>query len=200
MRPSFHWRPVALLLLLPTLALLAACRLDMRNQPRYEPFEANAFFDDGAALRPVVADTVARGQLREDEQLHTGRINGELADSFPFTPTVALVERGQERYTIFCAPCHGISGDGTGTMTRYGMEQPVSFHDPALRAESTGYYFTVITNGTRIMPSYAARIPPADRWAIVAYVRALQLSQHVDVNELTTDELPQLEQNEESSQ
>lgn len=144
-------------------------------------------------MRPVPADTVARGQLRDDEQLYTGRVNGQIVNSFPFTPTLELIERGQERYDIFCTPCHGLTGDGEGIVTQYGMDAPTSFHDPALRDESTGYYFTVITNGTRVMPSYAARIPAADRWAIIAYIRALQLSQNVDATELAPDELPQLE-------
>lgn len=176
------------------LGLLAGCRLDMRDQPRYEPFEESTFFTDGASVRPRVADTVARNQLVLDDQLHTGRINGQVADTFPFTVTVAILERGQERYDIFCTPCHGLVGDGQGIVTEYGMPVPTSFHDPDLRAEPTGYYFTVITNGTRVMPSYASRIPPADRWAIIAYIRALQLSRNVDAAQLPAEELPQLEQ------
>lgn len=178
------------------LALLTSCRLDMRDQPRYEPFEESAFFADKASARPRVADTVARGQLTSDDQLHTGRLNGQVADTFPFTVTVATLERGQERYDIFCTPCHGLVGDGQGVVTEYGMPVPTSFHDPDLRAESTGYYFTVITNGTRVMPSYASRIRPADRWAIIAYIRALQLSQGADVTQLPAADLPQLEQTE----
>jgi len=176
------------------LGLIAGCRLDMRDQPRYEPFEESAFFADRASVRPRVADTVARNQLVLDDQLHTGRINGQVADTFPFTVTVAILERGQERYDIFCTPCHGLVGDGQGVVTEYGMPVPTSFHDPDLRAEPTGYYFTVITNGTRVMPSYASRIPPEDRWAIIAYIRALQLSQNVDAAQLPAEELPQLEQ------
>lgn len=174
--------------------LLAGCRLDMRDQPRYEPFEASAFFADGSSVRPRIADTVARNEVNLDDQLHTGRVNGQVADSFPFTVTVATLERGQERYNIFCAPCHGLVGDGQGIVTEYGMPVPTSFHDPALRDETTGYYFTVITNGTRVMPSYASRIRPEDRWAIIAYVRALQLSQNAAVEQLSADDLPQLEQ------
>lgn len=177
-------------------ALLTSCRLDMRDQPRYEPLEESAFFADHASARPRVADTVARGQGAVDDQLHTGRVNGQVADSFPFTVTMAILERGQERYDIFCTPCHGLVGDGQGIVTEYGMPVPTSFHDPDLRAESTGYYFTVITNGTRVMPSYASRIRPADRWAIIAYIRALQLSQGADVTQLPADELPQLGQTE----
>lgn len=189
---SFH--SLLLISLFFVLGLLAGCRLDMRDQPRYEPFEASTFFADGAAVRPRIADTVARGEVNLDDQLHTGRVNGQVADSFPFTVTVALLERGQERYNIFCAPCHGLVGDGQGIVTDYGMPVPASFHDPALRDETTGYYFTVITNGTRVMPSYASRIRPEDRWAIIAYVRALQLSQNAAADQLSAEDLPQLDQ------
>lgn len=159
---------------------IAGCRFDMSDQPRYEGLEASTFFADGASARPRVADTVARGQLPENEHLTTGRLDGQVVDSFPFTVTVAVLERGQERYDIFCTPCHGLAGDGNGIVVDYGMPQPTSFHDPDLRAETAGYYFTVITNGTRVMPAYGARIPPADRWAIIAYMRALQLSQNAE--------------------
>jgi mono/diheme cytochrome c family protein len=189
-------RPIHLLVLCTCTVLLSACRLDMRAQPRYEPFEQSSFFADGAAMRQPVANTVARGQLHDDELLYTGRVDGQIAESFPFTPTVALIERGQERYDIFCTPCHGLTGDGQGIVVQYGMREPRSFHDPDLRAEAPGYYFNIITNGTRVMPSYAARIPAEDRWAIIAYVRALQLSQAVDATQLAPAELPQVESSE----
>jgi len=172
------------------LGLLTGCRLTMADQPRYEPLEASTFFADGASARPRVADTVARSEFPQDEQLTTGRIDGQVADSFPFTITTAVLERGQERYAIFCTPCHGLAGDGTGIVVDYGMPQPTSFHDPDLRAEPAGYYFTVITNGTRIMPAYGSRIPPADRWAIIAYIRALQLSQYAEAEQLPADLQP----------
>ncbi len=188
-----RWQPFHLLILSTCLLLLTACRLDMRMQPRYEPFEASSFFANGSIMRQPVADTVARGQVHDDEQLYTGKVDGQISASFPFKPTLAIIERGQERYDIFCTPCHGLAGDGKGIVTQYGMPEPPSFHDPDMRAETPGYYFNVITTGTRIMPSYAARIPVEDRWAIVAYVRALQLSQAADVSQLGPDELPQLE-------
>lgn len=188
-----NWRFVSLFGLLFCLGLLTGCRLDMRDQPRYEALEESSFFPDRASARPRVADTVARNQPVLDDQLHTGRVNGQVADSFPFTITVAVLERGQERYNIFCAPCHGLVGDGKGIVTEYGMPVPTSFHDPDLRAEAAGYYFTIITDGTRVMPSYASRIRPEDRWAIIAYVRALQLSQNTAVDQLPAAELPQLE-------
>lgn len=188
-----NWRFVSLFGLLFCLGLLTGCRLDMRDQPRYEALEESSFFPDRASARPRVADTVARNQPVLDDQLHTGRVNGQVADSFPFTITVAVLERGQERYNIFCAPCHGLVGDSKGIVTEYGMPVPTSFHDPDLRAEAAGYYFTIITDGTRVMPSYASRIRPEDRWAIIAYVRALQLSQNTAVDQLPAAELPQLE-------
>lgn len=176
------------------LGLLAACRLDMRDQPRYEPLEASPFFADGASARPRVADTVARNQPVLNDQLHTGRINDQVADSFPFTVTTAVLERGQQRYNIYCTPCHGLVGDGHGIVTDYGMPKPTSFHDPDLRAEAAGYYFSIITDGTRVMPSYASRIRPEDRWAIIAYIRALQMSQSTEASTLPADELPKLDQ------
>jgi hypothetical protein len=176
------------------LSLLAGCTLDMRDQPRVDPFEESNFFADGASARPPVPGTVARGQLRVDEHLHTGRVDGRFANAFPYTVTLPILERGQERYDIFCSPCHGRVGDGQGIVTEYGMRVPTSFHDPELRDQPPGYYFVLITDGTRVMPSYATRIPPADRWAIVAYIRALQLSQHADTSSVPSAELPELDQ------
>lgn len=178
------------------LLLLAGCRMTMADQPRYEAFEASTFFADGTSARPRVADTVARGELPEDEHLITGRVNGAVAETFPFTVTQTVLERGQERYEIFCTPCHGALGDGNGIITEYGMPQATSFHDPELRDESVGYYFTLITNGTRVMPGYGDRIAPADRWAIIAYIRALQLSQNANLSAVPEDALPQLEETE----
>ncbi len=191
--PFFHTGAISGLLV--GLAMLTvSCRLDMRDQPRVEPLAESNFFADKASARPRVADTVARGQLRLDQQLYTGRVNGELIATFPFTVTQATVERGQERFAIFCAPCHGLLGDGQGIITEYGMRVPASFHDPELRDQPAGYYFEVITDGTRVMPSYSTRILPADRWAIVAYIRALQLSQNIEATQLSPEELPQLGQ------
>ncbi|MFZ1757132.1 MAG: cytochrome c, partial [Caldilineaceae bacterium] len=107
-----------------------------------------------------------------------------------FTVTQTILERGQQRFEIFCAPCHGLTGDGTGVITEYGMPQPDSFHLPDLREREAGYYFAIITDGTRVMPSYAARVPVEDRWAIVAYIRALQLSQNVNATEIPAEKLP----------
>lgn len=180
--------------LLLSVSLLAGCALTMRDQPRYESFEKSPFFADNASARPRVPDTVARGQLQADEALYTGQVNGDFARTFPFTVTLEVLERGRERYNIFCSPCHGLVGDGKGLMVEYGMRQPTSFHDPGLRAEPPGYYFDLITRGTRVMPSYASRIGPEDRWAIIAYIRALQLSQNADLSQVPPDEVPKLDQ------
>lgn len=177
------------------LVVIAGCTLDMRDQPRYDPLEPSAFFADGASARPRVADTVARGQLRLDDHLYTGRTDNRFAQTFPITVTLQTLERGRERYDIFCGPCHGLAGNGDGIIIDYGMRAPNSFHDPDVRDQPHGYYFAIITNGTRIMPSYAARIAAEDRWAIVAYIRALQLGQHVDVSQLSPEDLAALEEN-----
>ncbi|MGB5048861.1 MAG: cytochrome c [Caldilineaceae bacterium] len=179
-----------LLLLLLVALLLSACAMTLEDQPRFEAQEASAFFADGAASRPRVPDTVARGELRLDPLLTTGQVGGQFVDSFPFTVTQTILERGQQRFEIFCAPCHGLTGDGTGVITEYGMPQPDSFHLPDLREREAGYYFAIITDGTRVMPSYAARVPVEDRWAIVAYIRALQLSQNVNATEIPAEKLP----------
>ena len=174
------------------LTVATGCNLDMRDQPRYETFEESTFFEDGLSARPQVVDTIARGQLQTDAHLYTGQVNGEFAQTFPFTVTLETLERGQERYNIFCAPCHGLVGDGQGIIVEYGLREPPSFHTPELREEAPGYYFDLITRGTRVMPSYASRIPPEDRWAIIAYIRALQLSQNADVSDVPPQEVPNL--------
>jgi len=179
--------------LLLYVSLLTGCALTMSDQPRYDFFEQSQFFEDNASARPRVPNTIARGQLRLDEHLYTGRINGEFSQTFPFTVTLEVLERGQERYDIFCLPCHGQVGDGQGIIVEYGLRAPTSFHDPELRAEPPGYYFDLITNGTRVMPGYASRIKAEDRWAIVAYIRALQLSQNADISDVPADEIPNLE-------
>jgi hypothetical protein len=185
---------VKLAWLMICLSLATGCALDMRDQARYEAFEKSAFFEDQLSVRPQVADTVARGQLQLDDHLYTGQVNGDFAQTFPFTVTLEVLERGQERYNIFCSPCHGLVGDGQGIITEYGLRAPDSFHTPELRAEAPGYYFDLISRGTRVMPSYASRIRPEDRWAIVAYIRALQLSQNADLSLVPAQEMLNLDQ------
>ena len=133
-------------------------------------------------------------QLRIDQHLYTGQINGEFAPTFPFTVTLEVLQQGQERFNIFCSPCHGRLGDGQSIMVEYGLEAPPSFHTQDMRDEPPGYYFDIITRGTRVMPSYASRIPPGDRWAIIAYIRALQLSQNADLSTVPPQEIPNLDQ------
>ena len=178
------------------LGLATGCALDMHDQPRFEDFEKSAFFGDNLSARPHLADTAARSQPPLDQHLRTGQFNGQFAPTFPFTVTLEVLERGQERYNIFCAPCHGPVGDGQGIVVEYGLEAPPSFHTPEMREELPGYYFDIITRGTRVMPSYGARIPPADRWAIIAYIRALQLSQNSDLSNVPEQEIPNLDNTE----
>jgi hypothetical protein len=160
------------------LLLTVGCRQDMHDQPRSEALEASDFFDDGRASRPRVEGTVAQGQLRLDEQLYTGKSNGVLADALPVPLTHQLLERGQERYNIYCSPCHDRAGSGQGIVVRRGFRRPSSFHIDRLREAPVGYFFVVMTNGFGAMMDYAAQVTPHDRWAITAYIRALQLSQH----------------------
>jgi len=172
------------------LALLAlgACRQDMHDQPRYEPFERSDSFDDKRSARLPIPGTVARGQLREDEVLETGRSGDAFAEGFPFAVTVDLMKRGQLRYEIYCTPCHGRLGKGDGMIVQRGYRPPPSFHIDRLRNERPGYLFDVITRGFGAMPDYAAQIPVRDRWAIVAYLRALQLSQNAKLSDVPVSE------------
>jgi len=163
------------------LTLSAGCRQDMQDQPKIEPLEANAFFDNGAGSRPIVEDTVARGQLHDDALLYTGKVNGQLADLFPFPVTRMVLDRGQNRFEIFCTPCHGRVGDGDGMVVRRGLRRPPSWHIDRLRQMPAGHFFDVMTNGFGVMQDYRSQITARDRWAIVAYVRALQLSQHATI-------------------
>lgn len=170
------------------LALAAgACRQDMHDTPRYEAYEASAFFADGKAARPTPTGTVARGWLREDEALYTGRANGELVSEFPFPVSQADLQRGRERYGVYCTPCHGILGDGQGMVVQRGLRRAASYHQDRLRDEKVGYFYDVVTNGFGAMQGYAEQIPVRDRWLIVAYVRALQLSQHATMAEVPAD-------------
>lgn len=164
-------------------ALLAGCRLDMHVQPKYLPYEPTTFFDDGRSERPVVPGTVARGHLRLDELLYTGRENSAVADKFPFPITRADLERGRERYNIYCTPCHDYNGGGHGMIVQRGFPPPPSFHIDRLRVVPAGHFFDVITHGFGSMYSYATRVEPEDRWRIAAYIRALQLSHHATIQD-----------------
>jgi len=154
-------------------------RQDMADQPKNRPLSPSPFFDDGRSERPLLENTVAHGSIADDDLFVPKESN-----AFPLPLTPELLKRGQERYRIFCTPCHGIQGDGNGMVALRGMKHPPSYHDARLRQVPNGYIYDVITNGFGGMLSYSAQIPPADRWAIIAYVRALQLSRNAPVSEL----------------
>ena len=170
---------------LALLAFCSACRLDMQVQPRVNPLAKSDFFPDQRSARPPVEGTVARGQLHEDAYFYTGKIGNTPGDYMPFPVTREVLDRGRERYNIFCAPCHSRVGDGNGFVPSRGFpKQPPSFHIARLQKAPLGYLYDVITEGFGIMPDYASQIPPQDRWDIVAYVRALQLSQNATMAEV----------------
>ncbi len=162
-----------------TMTMLSACRLDMHVQPRQNPLSRSDFFPDQRSERPPVEGTVARGQLHEDSYFYTGRAGSGFGDSMPFAVSKEVLERGRERYDIYCAPCHSLVGDGNGFIPSRGFSRrPPSYHIARLQKAPLGYFYDVISNGFGIMSDYASQITPQDRWNIVAYVRALQLSQN----------------------
>jgi mono/diheme cytochrome c family protein len=186
-------RLLLLLFLLPSaLCLLTSCRQKMANQPKYDPLEPSDFFVDGMSARPRVPGTVARGELVNDDFLHTGKISGKDGDGFPFPVTAEVVDRGQERFNIYCSECHGRLGDGNGMIPSRGYRHPPSFHTDVLRTAVTGHFFDVMTNGFGAMPPYNVQVPANDRWAIIAYIRALQLSQNGTVNDLPAEQRAKL--------
>ena len=177
-----------LVAILAATALIAGCRQDMHDAPRYEAFEASTTFADNRASRTPPAGTIARGWLREDEALYTGKIAGQAVDQFPFAIGREELARGQQRYNIYCTPCHGRLGDGQGMVVQRGLRQAASYHQDRLRQEKLGYFYDVITNGFGAMQGYAEQIPVRDRWLIVAYVRTLQLSQHASLEDVPADQ------------
>ena len=174
---------LALVALSVSLLSLSGCeytlRQDMANQPRHNPLSPATFFPDGRSERPVIDNTVVRGAINEDPLLTPKESN-----AFPLPLTKDLLARGQDRYNIFCSPCHGLQGDGNGMVTLRGMKHPPTYHQERLRNEPNGYFFDVITNGFGAMSGYSMQLEPRDRWAIVSYVRALQLSRNAPVGEL----------------
>jgi mono/diheme cytochrome c family protein len=180
-------RCVLLLSAICYLLSLSACRQKMANQPRYDPLEPSDFFADGMSARPRIAGTVARGDLAIDPVVASGKMNGQDIDGFPMAVTPQMLNRGEERFNIFCSECHGRTGDGNGMIPSRGYRHPPSFHTELLRNAKTGHFFDVMTNGFGAMPSYANQVPVADRWAIVAYIRALQISQNATINDVPAD-------------
>lgn len=166
----------------------------MIDQPRYEPLEASDFFEDGAASRSPVPGTVPRGDRRGDKAFVSGVLpEGGFVTMSPLPINVDLLQRGRQRFNIFCSPCHSRTGDGQGMIVLRGFKQPASFHTDRLRAQPVGYFVDVITNGFGVMPSYASQVPPDDRWAIAAYIGALQLSQYARVADLPSEDVARVE-------
>lgn len=204
MRTTHTTRAAGLLLGLAVSALAAGCRNEMYDQPRYEPYEASDFFTDGLSARPLVAGTVPRGWAATDEHLFYGRVDGELATTFPAAlfedeegnpiDPVVIVRRGEDQFNSFCLPCHGALGDGQGMVVQRGMPMPPSFHENRLVEMPVGHFYDVIHRGYGAMYSYAHRIKVKDRWAVVAYIRALQTSQNIPADALDESEQRRLEE------
>jgi len=180
-------------LLLAVAIVLAACRQDMHNQPRYKPLAGTEFFGDGRSARPEIEGTVARGHLRIDTARFTGKVNGQDVDTFPFQITREDLLRGQQRFNIYCSPCHSRLGDGNGIIVQRGFRQAASYHTETLMKAPVGHFFDVMTNGFGAMPSYASRVEPDDRWRIAAYIRVLQFSADATIEDVPADRRPTLE-------
>ncbi len=181
------------LVLLGFLLLCAGgCRQDMHDQPKFIPLRESDFYSDHRSARPVVDGTVARGWLEADDLLWTGKVNGQDATEFPFPVTADVMARGRERFDIFCAPCHGRTGRGDGMVVKRGYRPPPSYHLDRLRSAPVGHFFDVITNGFGAMADYRDQVPVRDRWAIIAYIRALQLSEHATLAEVPVAEREKL--------
>lgn len=174
------------------LLTLAGCRQDMHDQPRFKPLAESDFFADLRSSRAPVDGTVARGQLHEDTYFYTGKIGANPGNYMPSEVPVneEILARGRERFNIYCAPCHSRLGDGNGMVVQRGYRHPPSYHQDRLRQAPLGYFFDVMTNGFGAMPDYAAQIAPRDRWCIVAYIRALQLSQNASAADIGGQQIP----------
>ena len=206
---SHHKRPEArgqragriwLLTAAVCLAASAACRQDMHNQPKYIPLRASEFFKNGSSARPLPEDTVARGTLQDDAAFYTGKDGNTVLDTLPFPVTKEVLDRGEQRFNIYCAPCHDRTGSGRGMIVQRGYRQPPSYHIDRLRQAPIGHFYDVMTNGFGAMPDYRAQIQPRDRWAIAAYVRALQLSQNAKEADVPQEDRGKLSQTPEQQQ
>jgi mono/diheme cytochrome c family protein len=182
-----------LMLICALLFLFAGCRQDMYNQPKAKTYSATQFFANGTSAQPIPPHTVEYHGVRQNEAFYTGLTNGVLVAQLPIRLTPALLERGRERYDIYCAVCHGATGEGNGEIVQRGFPAPPTYHSERLRNSPIGHFYDVITNGYGVMYSYASRVEPADRWAIATYIRALQLSQGMKASELSPNEQRQLE-------
>lgn len=171
---------------------LAACQQRMAQEGRIRPYAASSFFPDGHVARPLVAGTVARQHGSATSSFATGMIQGRAIDSFPFPITESVLVRGQERFMIYCSPCHGRLGDGKGMIVQRGFQPPPTFHQDRLRQAAPGHYVNVIAYGFGAMYPYAGRVAPSDRWAIAAYIKALQQSQNATASDLSPDQVRSL--------
>ena len=171
--------------------LLAGCRQDMHNQPKFYPQRGTTLYADGRSVRPQVENTIARGQLHEDAYCYTGLVNGAEGATMPFPVTIDVLARGQERYNVYCTPCHSRVGNGVGMIVQRGYSKAGNFHTVRLNSAPLGHFFNVITNGYGSMPDYASQLTPEDRWAVVAYIKALQLSQNAQAGDVPAGEHPQ---------
>lgn len=184
-------RSIAVVLLI---VAAAGCRRDMFNQPSARPLaRSDAFRNNQMASRPMIPNTVARGQLREDTEFYTGKIGTNLVTTLPEPVTREMLERGQERYNIYCSPCHDRTGNGNGMIVQRGFPRPPSYHIDRLRQAPIGHFYDVITHGYGIMYPYAARVEPADRWAIAAYIRVLQTSENAHLTDIPQSAREQLQ-------
>jgi mono/diheme cytochrome c family protein len=175
--------------------IMSACTQKMALQPYNRPYTRSEVFADGSSARPLPPDTVASGHVQDDSLLFTGKdANGRDSTEFPFAITREVLQRGHDRFEIYCVPCHGYTGDGDGVIVQRGFNPPPSYNSDRLRQAPAGHFYDVVTNGFGAMPSYATQIPAQDRWAIVAYIRALQLSQNASINDAPPDAQAQLEQ------
>lgn len=187
------WTAAGQLVFVSLLMGQVGCHRDMRDQSHYEPLEASDFFPDGKSARSATAGTVARGTLDGGEPFRQGKDHGHLVSELPVPVNRELLERGQVRFNIYCSPCHGRTGAGDGMIVQRGFQRPPTYHSDRLREVPAGHVFDVITNGFGVMPRFGPQIPEHDRWAIVAYIRALQFSQHAQLSDVPPDALKQLE-------
>jgi len=179
--------------IIAALALLSACRQDMHDQPKYKPLAQSGFFADQRTSRPIPANTVPRTESNFSDAFHTGNAGGDFASTIPVPVDMALLNRGRDRFDIFCTPCHGLLGDGNGMVAQRGVHFPQNLTSDRIRQVPPGYIFQVISNGYGGMPDHGHQIPIADRWAIVAYVRALQLSRGANLSDVPAEDRSRLE-------
>jgi mono/diheme cytochrome c family protein len=186
-------RGAAALVCILSLSAMAGCRQDMHQAPRYNPLAESDFFADKRSARPLVEGTVARGFLRGDRRFYTGKEGNTFVPEVPMRVDKAVLLRGQNRFNVYCSPCHGRTGEGNGMIVQRGLKQPPSFYTERLRTQPDGYFYDVITNGFGAMQDYSAQVQPRDRWAIVAYLRTLQFSRNVNAADLSAEDRARLE-------